>query len=178
MVNKRLLGILHLSIAHHPLCWQYQNHLIRIKEIGFCLGCTGFYSGLVIGFLIILFSNIKLLEWEFLILIGLILYIPTILRLLNLPFFNSSKKTLRLIYRFLLGLGVTIGLVSIFKAPNYLLSVIQFLVGVGLYFSIGIKRALSNDLWMECEECTFSPSPYCPGFIPFKLREEKVKEPQ
>ena len=178
MVNKRFLGFLHLSIAHHPLCWHFRNHTIRINNLHLCLGCTGFYSGFIIGFLIILFSSINQLAWEFLIFIGLVLYIPTILRLLNLPFFNSSRKDLRIFFRLLLGLGVTIGLVSIFKAPNYLLSGIQILLGIGLYFGIGIKRALSKDLWMECEECTFSPSPYCPGFIPFKLREEKVKEPQ
>lgn len=176
MVNERLLGILCLSIAHHPLCWQYRNHIIRINNLHLCLGCTGFYSGFLFGLLIFLFSNINLLAWEFLIFIGLILYIPTILRLLNLSFFNSSRKDLRIFFRFLLGFGVTIGLISIFKAPNYLISGIQLLLGIVLYFGIGIKRALSKDLWMECEECTFSPSPYCPGFIPFKLRKEKIKE--
>ncbi len=171
MVNKRLLGILHLSIAHHPLCWHYRNHLIRIKGIGFCLGCTGFYSGLVLGIMILFFSEIEKFGWSYLILIAMVLFVPTILRLVDLPLFNTNRKDLRLIYRILLGFGVAIGFISIFKAPNIIIGTSQFIIGMGLYLSIGLRRVLSKDSWKECEECGYSPSPYCPGFIPFNMKK-------
>lgn len=171
MINKRFLGLLHLSIVHHPLCWHYRNHLIRIRGIGFCLGCTGFYSGLVLGIVMVFFSEIEKFEWAYLILIAMVLYVPTIFRLVGLPFFNTNKKKLRLIYRFLLGFGVTIGFISIFKAPNFIIGISQFILGVGLYLSIGLRRVLSKDSWKECEECSYSPSPHCPGFIPFNMKK-------
>jgi uncharacterized membrane protein len=179
MRNKRLLGLLHLSVAHHPLCQYYRNHIIRVNQyLALCLGCFGFYSGLAIGILILFLSKLKHLEWEILVLMALILYTPTILRLLHFPLFNSPKKTFRLLNRFLLGLGVAIGFFSIFKVPNFFLGIFQFVFGVGLYLSIGIKRVLSEDVWKECESCFFSPSPDCPGFIPFKLQKNKLEESQ
>lgn len=178
MSNRRLLGLFHLSIAHHPLCQYYQNHVIRVNHLALCLGCTGFYSGLGIGIFILLISNMKHFVWEILVFIALILYTPTILRLLNFPLFNSSRKSFRFIYRFLLGLGVSVGFFSILIVPNFFLGIFQFFLGVCLYLSIGIKRILSKDVWNECKNCSFSPSPDCPGFIPFKLQKNKLKESQ
>ncbi|MFX1515449.1 MAG: hypothetical protein ACFFC6_04010 [Promethearchaeota archaeon] len=57
---------------------------------------------------------------------------------------NSSiffqKKSLRLLFRELLGFGVVIGMISIVKAPHILIGLFQFLLGVGLYLGIGINR--------------------------------------
>ncbi|MFX0086435.1 MAG: hypothetical protein ACFFAU_12265 [Candidatus Hodarchaeota archaeon] len=176
MRNKRLLGLLYLSVAHHPLCQYYRNHLIRLNNLALCLGCVGLYSGLGIGILVLVLINTENYDWELLIFLALMLYMPTILRLLNFPLFNSSRRIFKLLYRFLLGLGVAVGFLSILKVPNFFLGFFQFALGVFLYFSIAIKRVLSKDVWKECESCVFSPSPDCPGFSPFKLHKNKLKE--
>jgi hypothetical protein len=97
------------------------------------------------------------------------MFLPTILRLLEIPLFTSEKKSLRLVFRWLLGFGVAIGIISIVKAPHVLIGLTQFLLGVGLYLGIGINRIRSKDLWFECKDCTYPMSINCPGFSPFNL---------
>lgn len=168
MTKERLVGLLKLSLAHHPLCWQYRNHTIKIFNIKFCLGCTGFYSGLTIGGLFILFTSLfSPYSWTELVFLSTLLYLPTMLRLINLPFFNTSNKNLRLLFRFLLGFGVSTGLLSIFIANNLLIQITQFLLGIGLYAGLTIHRARNKDFFKECETCSFTRSPTCPGFKPF-----------
>lgn len=74
-----------------------------------------------------------------------------------------------MLLRFLLGLGVTIGLVSIANAPNMIISAIQLFMGIGLYVGISIKRIKSKDSFKECETCGFHRSIDCPGFAPFMI---------
>lgn len=168
MRKDRAKGVLLLSLAHHPLCWQYRNHTLKIFNIKFCLGCTGFYSGFVLGTIIILFSSFfSPFNWTELVILSTLLYLPTMLRLISIPPFNTSNKYLRLSYRFLLGYGISTGLLSIFKASSLLIQVIQFCMGIGLYGGLTIHRARNKDLFKECETCSFTRSPTCPGFRPF-----------
>ena len=170
MTKERLFGLLKLSIAHHPLCWQYRNHTIKIFNTKFCLGCTGFYSGFFLGSIIIIFTSFfSNFNWVNLVLLSTILYLPTILRIINIPFFNTSNKQLRLIFRLLLGFGISTGLLSIYIASNFLIQLVQFFMGIGLYAGLTIHRAKNKDLFKECETCTFQRSDNCPGFRPFHL---------
>lgn len=176
MTKERLIGLLKLSLAHHPLCWQYRNHTIKIFNIKFCLGCTGFYSGLTIGGLIILFTSFfSPFSWIELVVLSTLLYLPTMLRLLNASFFNTSNKYLRLLFRFLLGFGISTGVLSIFIAYNLLMQILQVLLGVGLYAGLTIQRARNKDLFKECETCSFTRSPTCPGFKPFHTDAEHIE---
>ena len=151
MTKERLFGLLKLSLAHHPLCWQYRNHTIKIFNVKFCLGCTGFYSGFFIGSIIILFTSFfSNNSWVELVLLSTILYLPTMLRLINIPLFNTPNKQLRLTYRFLLGFGISTGLLSIYVASNIFVQIVQFLMGVGLYAGLTIHRAKNKDLFQEC----------------------------
>ena len=171
LLNKiRLKGLLKLSFSHHPVCWQYRNHTIRIKGLYFCLGCTAFYFGCFIGILLIICLPLNRFSWEELVIIALILYLSTIFRIFQFPIFKTTQKGLRFLYRFLLGLGVVIGFFSIFKASNLFIGLLQFLFGVGLYIGIGLKRVFNKDLMNECNDCSFSPSWECPGFSPFHIK--------
>ena len=172
MNKERFIGFLKLSFAHHPLCWQYRLHTLHIGRISLCLGCTGFYSGVFIGGLMFLFKDVAQLDWLVLVIITLVLASPTIVRLLNLPFFNTTKKQFRFLFRFLLGIGVSFGLASITKAPNVFIGFSQFALGVVLYLGIGYKRIRSKDMWTECHDCTFTMSFNCPGFSPFNLGKQ------
>lgn len=168
MVSSKFIGFLKLSLAHHPVCWQYRNHTIKIFNIKFCLGCTGFYSGFFVGSVLILLTSLfSSFSWSELVLISTLFYLPTMLRLISVPYFKTSNKELRLLFRFLLGVGIATGLLSIFIISNLLIQIIQVLMGFGLYAGITLKRVLDKDAFKECETCSFIRSRSCPGFKPF-----------
>ncbi len=169
MNKERFIGLLKFSIAHHPVCWHYRLHTLHIGSFTLCLGCTGFYGGVFLGAVMFIFRNVVQLDWFGLVIIASSLAVPTILRLMNLPFFNSTRKYLRFLFRLLLGIGVAFGLASITKAPNVFIGFSQFILGVGLYLGIGYQRIRSKDMWTECQDCTFTMSFDCPGFAPFHL---------
>ena len=157
-----------LSFAHHPLCWHYRSHLITVWGIKLCLGCSGFYLGFIIGFFLLNLNKLTEIQWESFVILAFILYIPTILRLFNIPGFSTSLRFFRFLFRFLLGFGIAIGLISIFIAPNILLAAFQFIFGILLFIGIGIGRYLSFPM-KECGECSFIASKSCPGLEPFQL---------
>ena len=156
MTKERLFGLLQLSLAHHPLCWQYRNHTINFFKVKLCLGCTGFYTGLLIGFLALIFSSIfSTLNWLQLVLLSTLFYLPTIFRITNIPFFKSSDKYFRLTFRFLLGVGVSTGILSIIVANNIFVQLIQIILGISLYGGLAIQRVRNKDMFKECETCSF-----------------------
>jgi len=124
-------------------------------------------------------SGIYRLLWEELVIIATTLFIPTILRLLHIKPFNSKQRTLRFIFRWLLGIGVTVGIFSIFNSPNQYIGFIQLVLGIGLYSMITFRRLQSEhsgNYWFECQECSFTPSPECPGYSPFYMAKKSAKK--
>lgn len=179
MNRERFKGLIKLSLAHHPLCWHYRLHTIRFRNVSFCLGCTGFYSGIILGILFVYMSGIHRLNWGELVTIVTILFLPTILRLLNIEPFNSKQRKLRFIFRWLLGVGVAVGIFSIFNAPNQFIGFAQLVFGIGLYSMISYRRLKSGnsgDFWSECQDCSFTPSPECPGYSPFHLPRKSTNK--
>ena len=175
MKREQFKGFIKLSLAHHPTCWHYRMHTIRIRNVSICLGCTGFYSGMITGILFTFIFGLNRFNWEVLVTIVTIMFIPTILRLLNLRPFNSEQRELRFIFRWLLGVGVAVGILSIFTAQNQVIGFIQLVLGVGLYSIISYRRIKSGNFWSECQDCSFHPSPDCPGFSPFYLPKKSVE---
>jgi len=47
---------------------------------------------------------------------------------------------------------------------------LQFLLGIGLYAGIGLKRVFGKNVMDECNDCSFSPSWECTGFSPFHIK--------
>jgi phosphatidylserine synthase len=175
MTKERLFGLLRLSLAHHPVCWQYRNHTIKIFSIKFCLGCTGFYSGLSIATAMIFFTSLfSNFSWFDLVLLSFVFYLPTILRILSIPLFKTSNKHSRIFFRFLLGFGVVTGLLSIFIMSDIIIQIFQILLGLGLYSALTVQRIKNKDLFKECETCSFERSHFCPGFRPFYPKEQDI----
>ncbi|UCG02167.1 MAG: DUF2085 domain-containing protein [Candidatus Heimdallarchaeota archaeon] len=161
-----------LSLAHHPICGQFRSHTFSVGGLFLCLGCTGFYSGVLIGGLIILIVRAFQLDWFTLVCISAAMFLPTIFRLMKIPVFSSEDKYIRFLFRLLLGAGVAFGLTSIVKAPHVLIGLIQLILGVGLYLGIGINRIRSKNMWLECQDCTYTLSTECPGLTHFHLRKD------
>ncbi|MHA1168470.1 MAG: hypothetical protein ACTSP4_01325 [Candidatus Hodarchaeales archaeon] len=171
MSRDKFKGFLRLSLAHHPLCWHYRLHRIHFLGIELCLGCTGFYLGMIAGIIPVFARMLDNIEWASLVFIASLFFLPSILRIISFPRFNSKNRLPRFLFRFLLGIGVTIGIVSITVAPDPIIAIFQLVLGLGLYITINIKRAMSKDAWNECTECTFTMSLACPGFAPFRLKQ-------
>ncbi len=176
MNREIIIGIIRLSLAHHPVCWQYRNHTIKIFNVKFCLGCFAFYSGFIASILIIFFTPLfTKLNWSELILLSTLLYLPTILRIVKTPFFSSKKKNLRFLFRFLLGFGIGTGLLSIFSINILIIQITQVILGVLLYAGLSIQRILDKDSFKECETCSFTRSNTCPGFKPFRPSKTDIQ---
>jgi hypothetical protein len=77
--------------------------------------------------------------------------------------------------RFLLGLGIATGLLSILVASNVFFQIIQILLGLGLYMGITIARIKDPDAWKECESCSYTRNNTCFGFRQFYFSEESEK---
>ena len=155
-------GLMKLLLSHHPLCDYYVDHVIRIRSIYLCLGCSGFYPSLFLSFAVsmlgILGSN-----WLFLVSISILLFLPSIIRLFI--YVPSRMKTMRFFSKVFLGLAVGLGLYTIIIANNIIIMSLQVIFGLVLYIKMAVQR--SNDPNPECGPCNFNPSPVCPGMSPF-----------
>ncbi|MFW9928829.1 MAG: hypothetical protein ACFFD1_05525 [Candidatus Thorarchaeota archaeon] len=173
-------GFLKLTLAHHPLCFQYKSHVLRVGPVSLCLGCSGFYSGFFLSLILVFLGLFNRFSWEVLVIVSFVLYLPTILRIIKIPIFSSEKKTHRFIWRFLLGFGVGTGLLSITIAPNIFYQLIQLLLGFGLYIGLTLARIYDKDAWKECESCTFTRGRTCFGFKQFYFPDdiEVIYRPQ
>ena len=103
--------------AHHPTCDCYDRHLIRIREVNLCLGCTCVAVGTVLAVSLLLGLWVSkllpatLLSFPTTLAIGLITFSPTLIQ----PFFQ--RKLFKLFSRTLLGMSV----VLMFYAAIFLL---------------------------------------------------------
>lgn len=125
---------------------------------------------MIAGFIPVFTGLLDNIKWPIMVFIASLLFIPSILRILSFPYFNSKNRLPRFFFRLLLGIGVTIGLVSITIAPDAIIAISQLGLGLGLYAAISVKRAMSKDAWTECSECTFIMTSTCPGFAPFNIK--------
>ena len=172
--SEKIKGILRYSLAHHPVCWQFREHLIRINGWSLCLGCTGFYSGFIIGTIPILFGVLNNFKWIELIILAILFFFPTIFRLVDLPFFNSFNRKVRFSFRGLLGIGIAVGIYSIIKAPSFEMQIFQVILGILFYGILSFKRyKTGTEEWDSlCETCSFTRNTKCPGMEPlFTWRE-------
>jgi uncharacterized membrane protein len=172
--SERAKGIFRYLLAHHPICWQFREHLIRINGWNLCLGCTGFYSGFLLATIIILFGFLDSLSWMQLVILAIFFYLPTMLRLGNITLFNPSHRNIRISLRGLLGVGIAIGIFSIINAPSFELQIFQIILGSLFYGILTFKRYRTGPKEWDslCETCTFTRNIKCPGMEPlFTWRE-------
>lgn len=152
------------SLAHHPDCKCFDNHLIRIGRLALCLGCTSLSIGLCLGSTIInlaaAFHPIAIVRVGCLghVLAGLICFAPTLVQ----P--HWQKKWFKIVARCMLGVAI----VFLWFGPLVLLP--ETLNGVALrgvfvvvFFAVAaatlaIRKRKSQDLWKCCESGGF---PFC-----------------
>jgi len=119
-LNRILLYIrsfLPLLLSHHPNCSHFEGHTIKIKKIRLCIGCFVGYTTAIISIITIGFFNLhNLIPPEILLIFGIIFVSTFILSLLNL----TKIKIIKIIQKFLIGLGSALLFWGIIKLPGQL----------------------------------------------------------
>jgi hypothetical protein len=127
--------------AHHPTCQYHSNHLIKIGDINFCLGCFFMYSGIITGSLILYLSGASTITpWE-IFLMGFLFFPPTIIQIFY------QKYLFKAFSRFLLGIAISLFISSIIFSlvisNNILIAILlslTFLLIIKFYSKVKKKK--------------------------------------
>jgi len=160
------------TIAHHPTCSRYKNHLFKIGKIYLCVGCTSVYSTLSI-FLILFFIYKAFFLQHFIILPLLFLYGTTTAVLQSLT--KPKNKWVKALLRSNLGLGLGAYLAIIFLTPSWWIMVLLiFLAGVGVYVYNLTRKGANMAL---CQTCPLRyADPPCNPFLSTSIKLDKLRK--
>ncbi|MHA1671869.1 MAG: hypothetical protein ACTSV5_15045 [Promethearchaeota archaeon] len=123
--NKVTIGLLAVSafwpllLSHHPECYKFDNHTINIGKIRFCIGCFIGYPTAFIGIILINLLNISnIIPTDYFLAISIILISTFFMSPLHL----TRVKLVKIIQKFLIGLGSSFLFWAIWSLPNPILT--------------------------------------------------------
>lgn len=146
-------------VAHHPTCKYWSNHLIRVGPLSLCLGCTALAMGLVAGVATLVALRDSWPDQELLFLLGLGLYLPTLLQI------RWQAYWFKLTARALLGFAVAILLAVALFMDSW--ESLEGLAMHGLLLAIFVVSARltlklrSRRLDVPCDRCPEGRLPFC-----------------
>ncbi|MFX0151212.1 MAG: hypothetical protein ACFFAJ_10555 [Candidatus Hodarchaeota archaeon] len=157
--SRIIHNLFHLSWgAHHPSCQHYDNHLIRILDKNYCIGCTFISIGFSAGIALIILTQLKNLSPIILWTIGFLFYVPALIQINFKP-----VKRIKIILRFILGVSVAFFLVAmIYIQWNILGFVLKFIYIIIFYLTVKVTlnyRAKRID--NPCHNCKNGTYPFC-----------------
>ncbi|MFW9852419.1 MAG: hypothetical protein ACFFDS_05730 [Candidatus Thorarchaeota archaeon] len=147
--NQKMRHFSMQYLAHHPLCFKFNNHVFRIGSLYLCVGCFSVLLGFIISS-IIFFVFRSFFETFPIILasIGLFGVCISLLQLLLKP----EVKLLKFLFRLVLGIALGAYTGILILVPKIWLSILLFLLLIpGVYLS-NILRGPSP--YKECETCS------------------------
>ena len=119
--SKFLTGILTflsfwpLVLSHHPECDKFDNHTINLGKVRFCIGCFIGYPTALLGIILIDLLNISnLIPIDYFFIISIILISTFFMSPLHL----TRIKVVKIIQKFLIGLGSSFLFWGIWSLPN------------------------------------------------------------
>ncbi|WP_016950811.1 hypothetical protein [Anabaena sp. PCC 7108] len=144
--------------AHHPSCKYYHNHLIWLGKVPLCMGCTMMSLGVIIGSLLIPTFKLSQLPFEYVLIIGVLLYIPAVIQT------KVQIRSYKLLSRTLLGISVVFLIYAgLWLTPWSLIGVILRIGFVGIFLAVWqitlrlrVQRAKS-----PCDRCPQGRFPIC-----------------
>lgn len=102
-------------LSHHPECDKFKGHTIKCGGKNFCIGCFIGYPTAAIALPILIFFKIdELFPPQFLFLVSILFIASIILSPLNL----TRNKTVKIIQKFLIGLGAALLFTWIMGLPQ------------------------------------------------------------
>jgi len=102
-------------LSHHPECNKFEGHTIKCRGKEFCIGCFIGYPTAVLALPILIFFRInELIPSQYLFLISILFIATIILSPLNL----TKNKTIKIVQKFLIGVGAALLFTWIMGLPQ------------------------------------------------------------
>jgi multisubunit Na+/H+ antiporter MnhG subunit len=159
-------------LSHHPNCEKYEEHVFKIREKKFCIGCFIGYPAAIVGigvsFPLVFYYMI--IKWIFLA-IGVFLSFATLLSLTQFP----KKRTRKILQKLMIGIGSGFILTSIwfFMEFSWYFKVLV-IWGAIIVLNIPISLMHYKTHQKSCHTCEWKNDwSECPGFSR-KLIEKEV----
>jgi len=144
--------------AHHPDCYRYDHHLLRVGRRPLCLGCCCLWSGVALG----LPTSTLVPPW-WLVALGLALVAPTALQ----PYIQ--RKPFKIVARSMLGVGCAWYVLGLIVAPSWDPQGLAVrLAGAGLFHLLyrALRQLRQKRLNDPCAECPHGRKPFCLHYLP------------
>ncbi len=149
ILNQKLRHFSMQYLAHHPLCYNFNNHVFKIGSLYFCVGCFSVLFGFIVSSILFFifkafFETLPIILAS----VGLFGVCMSLFQLLLKP----ENKFLKFLFRLLLGVAIGAYTGILILVPKIWLSILLFLLlfpGVYLY---NILRGSSP--YKECEKCS------------------------
>ncbi|MEW6069615.1 MAG: hypothetical protein AB1485_03275 [Candidatus Thermoplasmatota archaeon] len=148
-----------LLISHHPNCYRFEAHVVKVGNTRICLSCFVTYSTILLTLSVCcLMGCSQIFVWHMLLCAGLAL---SPVKLLSGRF---SKKIVKVMLNLIFGLGVSFIVLGILAIPTSL--VIKILAFVVLILALGAFSYIRvNKIILTCNECEYRRNwSSCPGF--------------
>ncbi len=160
---RKLKCYKYLLLSHHPDCEKFgKNHTINFGKYKFCIGCFVGYPTAIISILLIHYLNLlDLFSSIFLLIISFILISSIILSPVGL----TKIKSIKIIQKFLIGLGSAFLFWYIWTMPNdFFINLIYFILVFGMLLLL-LNMYHGYGLMKTCKKCEYSMDwNNCPGF--------------
>lgn len=149
--------------AHHPSCNKYDNHFLNIFGKPLCIGCTTMSLGIITGGFLIFLTGIRFWHPFVIFSIGLILWTTAIIQTIIKP-----EKFLKIILRFLLGVGTAFLLGSVLFISWDVWGIVLKIFSLGLFYyaynkTLEFRERKAVSPCVTCPEGTF---PLCKHKLP------------
>ena len=177
--SKILTGILATSafwpllLSHHPECDKFNNHTINIGKLRFCIGCFIGYPTAILGIFLIDILNISnIIPTDYFLIISIFLISTFFMSPLHL----TRVKFVKIIQKFLIGLGSSFLFWWIWSLPNPPLT--NYFIFI-YTFSIILGVLNFYHVWGFLSKCYKCDTPFswgkCDGFDTIRNNLTKLK---
>ncbi len=154
--ENKLKDFSSLYLAHHPLCNSYKNHIFKIGSLYLCVGCTSLIAGFIV-YTTLYFTFPRIFQ-GYPLTNGLISAFGVGLALLQLMI-HPSRKIIKIIFRFSLGLAVAAYIGIVFLVENWGIKVGLFVL---LFACVITYNSLRKEIDIEeCEKCELKNTRNC-----------------
>lgn len=156
------------KFAHHPVCTSYKDHYWKIKGVYICQGCTLVYASFFVSLLFLIFFQITLGLFHYLI-VGLCILIP----ILIIELTRIEQRIIKRLTRILIGIGIGVFFSAFLLHDEFIVKVFGFLLTITGFFSFKrVRRSTKRE--DKCKLCSeYKSNVICSGL---RLEAEAMKK--
>jgi hypothetical protein len=136
------------TFAHHPICASYKDHYWKIKGVYICQGCTLVYSSFFVALLFLLYFQITLEQFHYLI-VGVGVLIPIII----IELAKIEQRIIKRLTRILIGIGIGLFCSAFLLHDEFIVKLIGFLIiFIGFFSFKQVRRSTRRE--DKCNLCS------------------------